>query len=295
MLGLLSKLLGSLIYLVDNRSRYVARVNLQSCEFNKISNNPATKIAKSSICRVVNNLLDLVWFTAHVNDNNYLSYFEVDDPAGVLELEKSGESIVFVTYHFGNWEMTSFFMGYHGRGTLVVQQETKNPAIGKILSALRVVGRNRPVGRTGVMLRLLKTLKRGGNIGILADLTLPPEKPSVIVDFLGLKMCVTKLHVELALRTGAPIVMMVARPVPGGRYRIEFCPPITLTKSDDIQAAVQRCIDQLAAWVRQQPELWLWGYKHFRYLDPANPEAYPPYANPKKAFDKKLRQQQHQS
>jgi lauroyl/myristoyl acyltransferase len=287
-------MIGSVVYWVDRRSRDIAKVNLAYCHPIRTGDEDQGKIAKKSISNFVHNMCDLVWFASHVNGSNYSAYFEIQDPAQVLELEKSGCPLVFVTFHFGNFEMTSFFMGHHGQGTLVVQQETKNPAIGKILSELRVVGRNRPVGRTGVMLRLLRTLKKGGNIGILADLTLPPEKPSVIVDFLGLKMCVTRLHVELAMRAGAPIVMMIARPMPDGRYRLEICPPFHVNKGDSVEAAVQRCIDQLAEWVRHQPELWLWGYKHFRYQDPDNPAAYPPYANPKKAFNKKLRQQQQQ-
>jgi lauroyl/myristoyl acyltransferase len=292
LLTLLAGGLGRVAYFVDRRSRVVGILNLKCTRINLECHKNASKLARASLCRFVKNWLDLIWFGKHVDAANYQKFFDLNDPGGVLALDEQGRPLIFVTFHYGNFEFASLYMGYHGRGTLVVQQETQNPGIGKLLSELRVVGRNRPVGRTGVMLRLLKTLKRGGNIGLLADLTLPPEKPSVIVDFLGLKMCVTRLHVEMAQRTGAPIVLIIARPLPDGRYRIEMCPPFYVGKDDDLQQAAQKCIDQLAEWVQEDPELWLWGYKHFRYLDTDNPAAYPPYAHAKKAFTKKLRQQQ---
>ncbi len=284
----MAKIFGSIFHAVDRRGRRVSHANLEACRFPVSQIQSNRHIVQESYQNFLTSALDLAWSKHHMTQENYQQFCEFQDAANVPALTQTGRPIIFVTYHFGNFEFASYFMAFHGPGSVVVQQETKNPAIGEILTQLRTVGLNRPLPRTGVMIRLLKNLKSGGSIGLLADLTVPPGKLSAVVDFFGLKMCVTKIHVELARRTGAPIVPIVARPRPDHTYLVETRAPIEVKPDDDPDAVAQQCIDCLQQWVREEPRLWLWSYKHFRYLEPGREDDYPFYANPKKSFTKML-------
>jgi Kdo2-lipid IVA lauroyltransferase/acyltransferase len=79
----------------------------------------------------------------------------------------------------------------------------------------------------------------------------------------------------------------VCLPRPDGGYHLKTFAPIKPSKDDDVQKATQQCWDVFENEIRKQPELWMWMYKHWRYLPADKPDAmYPAYANPNGAFQK---------
>jgi len=69
-----------------------------------------------------------------------------------------------------------------------------------------------------------------------------------------------------------------------------YHPPMAFppdTKPVDI---VQRCWDILEPSIREQPECWLWSYKHWRFRPSGDTSGrYPFYSNEAKRFDKLLK------
>ena len=82
----------------------------------------------------------------------------------------------------------------------------------------------------------------------------------------------TSAIAALALRTGAPIIPVFALPMPRGRYRLVYEPPVEPPGPDDpdpVRTYTQRCTDVLEEYVRRYPHLWLW--MHRRWRAPAGP------------------------
>jgi lauroyl/myristoyl acyltransferase len=109
----------------------------------------------------------------------------------------------------------------------------------------------------------------------------------------GRKLCVTSLQAELARRTGAPISMAFGRPAPDGRLIVKILPRKRFPREATLREITQWCYDRLEEEARAHPELWLWSYKHWRYLpkDEPEPARYPFYANPSGWFEKRRRLQ----
>ena len=77
----------------------------------------------------------------------------------------------------------------------------------------------------------------------------------------------------------------VALPRKGGGYLIRAFEPIQFPAKTPYHKIAQACWDKFEPLIRDHPEQWLWGYKHWRYR-PANPEkAHPFYANQSELFD----------
>jgi lauroyl/myristoyl acyltransferase len=90
----------------------------------------------------------------------------------------------------------------------------------------------------------------------------------------------------LQKRTGYPIIPIESVPLPDGRYRTVAHPPLYFAPEATEQEIAQACWDVFEHRVREQPEAWLWAYKHWRNL-PAEADAadYPFYASRNIAFD----------
>ena len=142
------------------------------------------------------------------------------------------------------------------------------------------------------MIRMLKHLKAGGKFALLGDLNLDPVEGSVIIEtFGGLKVSATQMHAALALRTGASIIPVECRPLPDGTYRMIYHPPLEYPPTATAAEITQMCWDVLEPSIHEQPECWLWSYKHWRFKPSTGDTGrYPFYANTAKRFDKLLRQ-----
>ena len=62
----------------------------------------------------------------------------------------------------------------------------------------------------------------------------------VWLDFFGLRVFNGSALAELAVRTGAGVCFVAAKPLPDGRTRLVHRPPIEFTPTDDHAADVQR-------------------------------------------------------
>ena len=101
---------------------------------------------------------------------------------------------------------------------------------------------------------------------MLCDLNLDPSEPSVIIDtFGGLKICVTQMQAALALRTGAKIVPVECRPESDGTYRMVYRKPLDFRPGATAAEVTQLCWNVLEPSIHEQPECWLWAYKHWRF------------------------------
>lgn len=139
------------------------------------------------------------------------------------------------------------------------------------------------------MLRLLKTVKRGGATGMLLDLNLRPSQAATVIEGFGLKMCVTFLHALLAQRAGTLLVPVETAPQPDGTCRVIAHPPVEWPADATLQEIAQRCWDAMEPIIYARPGDWLWPYKHFRYRPRGTDRHYPFYANESGKFEKLLK------
>ncbi|MEM7386630.1 MAG: lysophospholipid acyltransferase family protein, partial [Verrucomicrobiota bacterium] len=175
--------------------------------------------------------------------------------------------------------------GLPRRPISIVAEDFKNPALTPIFSALRSRTGHRMIPQERAMIRLLKVLKKGGQIAFLSDLPVKPDQSATVIECFGMKTSVTILHSVLARRTGLPIVGAICFPREDGGYLFRHLEPWYVTPEMTEVDIAQRCWDMFEPFIREQPEHWIWMYKHWRYLPPgADKSRYPSYARERKAF-----------
>lgn len=283
---------GAVASMVDRRGWAVSLANLHAAFGDSLTPGRKRGIARASYQAFARTMLELFW-SPNLTPEKAEEIIITDDRSGTLDTDEK-RPVICVCLHAANFEWLSQFTAFHGGKAMVVTQNFENPLLGPLFDRLRRSTGHEVIPQEKSFVRMFKHLKRDGRFHVVVDLNLDPREPSVIIDqFGGLKTCVTQIHAALAQRTGAVIIPSECRPLPDGRYRMTLREPLEFSPGASATEIVQKCWDVLENSIREQPECWLWSYKHWRFR-PSNDQSgrYPYYANTAKRFDKLLAQQQ---
>jgi len=284
----LGQSIGALAARFDRRNHRVALANLEAAFGDALSPARRAELARESYQHFARTVVDLFW-SPSLTSKNYSRYIDVENLEVVQEEMKAGHAIIFACFHYSNFEWVAVAANFFGIESALIAQEFKNPLLDAIFVSLRESSGQRVIPRDGGVLRLFKTLRRGGRVAILTDLTIPAQLPTVVIDCFGLKTSVTFAHAWVHRRAGATIINVHCEPLPGGRYRIVFHPRIEFAPDASFQEMAQACWDQFEPFVRKSPAPWLWMYKHWRYRPlEADRASYPFYANISQDFERRL-------
>ena len=285
----LAKIAGTLAAKFDGRGRQVALENLRVAFGDRYSATERETIMRESYQHFTRSMLDLFW-SPRLTSANWTRYVDVSQfEASYGTALTDGHPFIMACYHYSNFEWLSLASAFRGYRGSIINQEFKNPRLDAIFKKLREQSGHQMVAREGGIIRLYKTLRRGGRAAILVDLTIPPKIPTVAIECFGLKTSVTFAHAWLHERTGAPIITAHCEPMADGVYRIVAHRKLELPPGASLQEIAQACWDNFEPYVRANPAPWLWMYKHWRYR-PADADraAYPFYANFSEDFEKRL-------
>lgn len=283
----LARGIGTLAFHFDKRGRTTALDNLKHALGDQYDDAGRRRIAKGSYQTFARTFLDLFWSTRLTKDN-WQPFFDIHIPQPEMEEQARRTGGVWVTPHFGNFELVSMVWGFRGFPFTVVAQDFKNPALTRLFKNLREHSGHTIIPQENAMIKLIKTLKRQGHAGLLTDLNIAPGKAAAAIQCFGLWTCVPTLHVELAKRLGLSIITGVCRPLEGGRYEARAFEAIQPGPDDDTRELTQRVWNGFEAAIREHPECWMWMYKHWRYIPNADAcakdPAYPNYSHANATF-----------
>jgi len=196
----------------------------------------------------------------------------VSHATGLEHLEaarRAGRGALLLTGHYGHFELLGAWLGRLHPVDFVVKP-LSNPGVEAMLSSWRAeagVG-SIPLG-AGVR-RVFESLRANRWIALLADQD--ARSHGAFVPFFG-RLCSTpKGPAELALRTGAPIIMGFAHREPDGRHVLEVHPPLAVSDPrapGAVESLTAGHTAMLEAEVRRYPEAWFWLHKRWKTAPPA--------------------------
>ena len=286
------KVVGFIAWLVDYRGRRDGVENVRVAYAGTHSWWECERIVLGAYQNFARTFADLFWVRA-IPTTQWRKHFELEIHPAAQNLMDSGRGAIWVTPHYGNFELSSIVWGFLGRSYTIVAQDFKNPALTRIFSDARSTTGHRMIPQEGAMIRLIKVLMKGGTVAFLSDLNVKPDKAAQIIECFGRKTCVTKIHIAMARRLGVQIQPAVCRPLDDGRYQMVVFQPLTVGENESDASATQRVWDLFENEIRQHPQWWMWMYKHWRYK-PANADEqgidYPAYANESWRFERVVKQ-----
>jgi len=185
----------------------------------------------------------------------------------LLAAESAGRGVLFLSAHFGNWEIAANAVGaLHGE-VAVVGRPVDNPHVDRLVQEVRTRFGNRLLPKRGAVRDMFRVLAGGGRLGLLIDQRVRADE-AIDVPFFGRPALTSPIVARLALKTGAPVVPIAGHHLPEGRYRVVFEPPIWPEGRDDPENAVaftRRCLEAGEAAIRRHPEQWLWMHDRWKH------------------------------
>lgn len=189
-----------------------------------------------------------------------------------------GKGVLFLTAHFGNWELSSFAHGVYGYPLNFIVRELDNPLIDALINRYRCLSGGRALEKRDSPREVLRAFQRGEALGILADQNMLPAD-GVFVDFFGCPACTTPGPARLAQKTGVPVVLgLVIWDAKIKKYRLRFH-PVEWIKRDDPEEEVlvntAHFTRLLEEYIRRYPDQWLWVHRRWKTRPPGEPPLYP--------------------
>ncbi len=280
----LGRFLGTLGYLLDWNGRAVALANIEAA-LPLINPEARREIARSSYRMFATTLIDLLW-SSRLTPQNLHRYIQIEGLERAKMQTGNMQSTIAVSIHYGNFEWLSLAMGFVGYPADLVTEPQKNRLLEPLMHRARKRSGQTVIPRKGAIVRLYKTLRRGGRAAILIDLNVRPTQAAVVINCFGLETCVTLAHAWLHQRTGAAIVPAHCEPLGGGRYRFVCHPKVEVPPGASLTEIAQACWDSFEPVIRRNPAPWLWMYKHWRFQPKTTERKYPFYANTSPHFEK---------
>jgi Kdo2-lipid IVA lauroyltransferase/acyltransferase len=193
------------------------------------------------------------------------------------EARRLGKGVLFLTAHFGNWELSSLAHGIYGYPLHFVVRELDNPLIDALINRYRCRSGGAPIEKRDFAFQSLRALKQGGDVGILMDQNMLPAE-GVFVDFLGRAACTTTGPARLAQKTGVPIVLgLVIWDPQAKKYRLRFERLEWIQREnpeEEILVNTAHFTERIAEYVRRYPDHWLWVHRRWKTRPPGEPPLY---------------------
>ena len=217
-----------------------------------------------------------------ITPENFKGYIEQTHDSEFLadyeRLKDSGFGRIIVGAHVGNWEILALAYPMLFEPLHFLYRKLDNPRLDNRLKQIRTQLGNKPIDKAHSANQIMRVLRNGGAVGILADVNVNLDE-GVFVPFFGLSACTTKSIALLSLRARAAIIPIFAVWEKGlGTYSVVHGRIIEPESTSDIDADAARVTAAFTAEiekvVRTYPDQWMWIHRRWKTRPPGEPGIY---------------------
>lgn len=268
--------LGALSYWLWPRLRRVGLFNLRLA-FPEWPERRRRKVLFQLFQNLARMLSDFAHFP-RLNRSNIESLIVYDGFENYAQAKSLGKGVLFLTAHFGSWELSSFAHGLYGFPCNFVVRGLDNPLIDALVNSYRSRSGGRAIEKKDFAFQALRALKQGEAVGILMDQNMLPAE-GIFTEFFGRAASTTMGPARVAQKTGVPIVLgLVLWNAKLRKYTLRFDRVAWLRRRDpeeEIAANTQNFTRLIEEYVRRYPDHWLWVHRRWKTRPPGEPPLYP--------------------
>jgi Kdo2-lipid IVA lauroyltransferase/acyltransferase len=266
--------LARIVYWLHFRLRHVGMRNLELAFPEKTAAERA-RILRGEFTSLGRQLAELCQFPRYTlkNVDDVIVYDGLENYEQAYARQKG---VLFLTAHFGGWELSAFMHSLHGHWMHVVMRPMDNMYLDRLIRHYRTMHGNKTVDKDDFVRGLLAAMKAGEVVGILMDTNMTPPQ-GIFVDYFGIPACTASGLARIALRTAAAVVPTFTiwdRKL--GKYRLRFDPSLQLIRTGDLEADIaantQMFTRIIEDYARKYPDQWLWVHRRWK----TRPEGQPP-------------------
>jgi Kdo2-lipid IVA lauroyltransferase/acyltransferase len=264
----LARFLGWVMYSVDKRHRAVGLDNLVCAFGDTLTEADRDRIVRGVYRHFCMVLMEILHTPRKIHLSNWRDWVVLENYAPAMDQFMTGDRpLIFVTGHYGNWELAGYVFGLFGFPTVAVARTLDNPYLDGYLRSFRERTGQSLIPKSGGFDQMVEVLTNNGALSFLADQDAGAR--GLFVDFFGRPASTHKAIALLAIEHRALVIVGVARRIgPGFRYEIrceDLIDAATLPgTADDVRVLTQRYTSALERLIRQDPTQYLWLHRRWK-------------------------------
>ncbi len=256
---------GTLAYYLNIKRKRVAYANMKAAFKGERSPEEIDSLIKKMYQNFGQVIVE-VFTLPRVNKRYVSEYIEVKNMDRIDKALSKKKGVIFLTAHFGNWEITSITSAIIGYPLSVLAREQKMKALNGLLNFYRQIKGCKVVKKGMATREIFKDLRENKLIGVLSDQD--AGRRGVFVDFFGRPTSFAAGVVNLAESTGAVILPTFIVREKGPKHTIYIEEPLEITntgkKFADESVNLTKYSNILESYIRRFPDQWLWVHKRWK-------------------------------
>lgn len=203
-------------------------------------------------------------------DTAVINYKEAKEHLARLT-SNAPNGIIVITAHYSNWELAAQFLARNGLPMLAIGRIGTNKVIERnITTPFRSMYGNRAIDKNRSMVAMAKTLKSGGNVGMLIDQKTSGTH-SAIVPFFGFDAPTTLSAASLKLKFDPLVVPISVVRKSRGKYEMYIDEPIEY-KAGEIKDEKEKLLAMTAKYnqaiehiISRDSNQWFWMHNRWKW------------------------------
>ncbi|MFH1406664.1 MAG: ELM1/GtrOC1 family putative glycosyltransferase [Candidatus Omnitrophota bacterium] len=209
--------------------------------------------------------IELLWFP-NIDEEFFKEHIKIVGAPFLVEARKKSRGIIFLTAHFGNWELLNLAAAIKGYPIKAIARMQKMKRTNELLNHYREMKGCQVVFKDDAKREILKALKEKELVGILGDQS--GGGRGVYMKFFQRKAPAISGSIALAQKTGAIVLPTFIIREKSGYHRVEINEPLKLQKTSDNKAGIKEglknYLEILERYIRKYPDHWLWLHRRWK-------------------------------
>ncbi len=261
----IGRFFGAIAYFVNYKRAKVAYANMRAAFAGEKEPAEIRRLVKSLYGNFGQTLVEIVRMPSI--DKSYMEkYIKVEGFDKIKQTLEKWHGVIFLTGHFGNWELCSIASALRGYPIFVLAREQKMARLNNLLNMARESKGCKVIKKGMAAREIYEHLKNNGIVGILSDQD--AGKKGVFINFFGRPTSSPRGAFALARKTGALIIPAFAVRTGGPYHTIFLESPIEVSNDDNSDhsefKSMQKFASLLESYIRKTPEQWLWLHKRWK-------------------------------
>ncbi len=236
------------------------------------------KLAFKNYVNVALTFLELLYASKITKEElEKIVHIDKRDKEKILETARRNSGAIFLTGHYGNWEIAGLFVGAlvnEIKPLHVLVKNQSNKYITDWLLRVRSKFGSKIVTVGKSSKELLRIAASNQIVALLADQR--GKEDGLRIKFFGIETPVHTGLAVIALKTKTPVIFMVATRREDGTYELTAeeisCAQEKTEWNENVRCIMQAYMSKIEEKLRAHPEQWFWMHKIWKYSPRKNAE-----------------------
>lgn len=252
--------------------RHVARENLRTAFGDKLTDAEADRLIYGMWLHLFRMIVEIVQLPRKTRLYNLTDFMHYRNRLASTRAVCSGRPVIFLSGHFGNWEVANTVFGLFGFPMGVVARDLDNPLLHRWFARFRQHTGHRLISKKGGSGEMTELLQRRGNLALLCDQD--AGERGLFVPFFGREASTFKSIALVALQYNAVLAVGYARRLPDDfenarwvRFELgveDVIDPAAIDASDPVREITLRYTQALERVIRLAPEQYFWVHRRWK-------------------------------